>query len=81
MSVLTNIAPDGKVLYAIALENYKTGFSGFIYYHAHNIGEVFRHILDGGLNLRKDTRVAWIAPAVGVLAELDEKDNVKELTV
>ena len=81
MSVLTHVADDGKILYAVALENYRTRFSGFVYMHAANCGEVFRAIADGALKLEKDTRVAWIAPAVGVLATLDDKDNVKELRV
>lgn len=81
MSVLTHVADDGKILYAVALENLRTRFAGFVYLHAHHIGEVFREIQDGALKLEKDTRVAWIAPAVGVLATLDERDNVKELRV
>ena len=78
--VLTHVAENGEILYAIALENYRTGFSGFLYMHAHDCGEVFRNLVDGK-QLRPDTRVAWIAPAVGVLAELDAKDNVKELVI
>ena len=81
MSVHTHIAEDGRVLYAIALENYQTGFAGFVYMHAADCGEVFRRIQMGELALKVGTRVAWVAPSIGVLAELDEKDNVKELHV
>lgn len=81
MSVLTHVAEDGAILYAIAIENYETGFAGFVYCHARNAGEVFRNLQDGKLLKLPNTRVAWIAPAVGVLATLDEKDNVKELTI
>jgi hypothetical protein len=80
MSVLTDVRPDGSILFAIALENYHTGQTGFLYMHAKSCAEVVRNLIDGKL-LQKDTRVAWIAPAVGVLAELDEQDNVKELIV
>lgn len=80
MSVLTDVRPDGKILYAIALENFRTGMTGFMYMHASSCAEVVRNLIDGK-QLRPDTRVAWIAPAVGVLAELDERDNVKELIV
>ena len=81
MSVLTHVAEDGRILYAVALENHRTGFAGFVYLHARHVGDVFREIQDGALKLAPDTRVAWIAPAVGVLAELDANDNVKELRV
>lgn len=80
MSVLADVRPDGQILYAIALENYRTKFAGFLYMHARDAGEVFRTLADSK-QLRPDTRVAWIAPAVGVLATLDDRDNVKELRI
>jgi len=81
MSVHAHIDADGKPLYAIALENHRTKFAGFVYMHAQDCGEVFRRIQMGELGLERDTRVAWVAPAIGVLAELDASDNVKELRV
>lgn len=79
-TVLTDVRQDGAVLYAIATECYHTRTAEMIYVHAHNAGEVFRYLQDSKI-LPPHTRVAWIAPAVGVLAELDEKDNVTELVV
>jgi len=79
-SVLTDVRPDGKILYCVALENYTTKACGFEYLHAFNRAEVVNLLLQSN-SFRKDTRIAWIAPAIGAHVELDEKDNVKGVIV
>ena len=79
--VLTHVGKDGSILYAVALENFRSQRTGFLFMHAHHAGEVFRNLQDGKLLKDPHTRVAWIAPAIGVLATLDDHDNVKELVI
>ncbi len=56
---------EGKILYAIAVENHRTKFADVIYMHAKDRTEVVNTLL-ASKQLQKDTRVVGIAPAVGV---------------
>jgi hypothetical protein len=67
---------DGRVLFAIAYENHRLRTAGHVYIHAMNAGEAMRKVLASNA-FQKDTRIVAIAPAIGVLAELDERDNLK----
>ncbi len=79
--VLTDVAEDGKVLYAVALENHVTKRAGFEYCHARSQAEVVNQLLQSK-SLRPDTRIVAIAPAVGVRYTVDEKrDEVKDVIV
>ena len=56
---------EGKILYAIAVENHRTKFAGVIYMHAKNRADVVNQLLETK-QLKRDSRVVGIAPAVGV---------------
>jgi len=56
---------EGKILYAIAIENHRTKFAGMLYMHAKNRAEVVNQLLETK-QLKRDSRVVGIAPAVGV---------------
>lgn len=56
---------EGKTLYAVCVENHTTKFADVIYMHAKDRAEVVNTLL-ASKQLRKDTRVVAIAPAVGV---------------
>jgi hypothetical protein len=77
--VLTDVR-DGKILYAVALENHRTKFAGMVYLHAKDYADAVNQVLESK-DLQRDTRIVAIAPAVGAHAVLDEKDNLKELIV
>lgn len=80
MSILTDVKPDGQILYCIALENFATGACGFHYMHGHSRGDIVNQILKSKM-LKSGTRVAWIAPAVGVRYDEPAKGEVKEVYV
>jgi hypothetical protein len=79
MSILTDVRPDGKVLYCIALENMKTGRCALEYRHAKSRADVVNQLLK--MKLVPGTRVAWIAPAIGVKYDEPAKGEVKEVFV
>jgi hypothetical protein len=56
---------EGKILYAIAIENHRTKFAGMLYVHAKDRNEVVNTLLETK-QLKRDSRVVAIAPAVGV---------------
>ena len=80
MSILTDVKADGRVLYCIALENFATGRCGFQYMHGTSRADIVNQLLKAK-SIPKGTRVAWIAPAVGVKYDEPAKGEVKEVFV
>lgn len=80
MSILTDVTKDGKILWCVALENFTTGACGFEYMHAKSRDEVVNKLLTSK-SLKKTTRVAWIAPAIGVKYDEPSRGDVKEVFV
>jgi len=80
VSVLTDVKPDGRILYAIALEHMPTGRCALEYMHAKSRAEVVNKLLQSK-SLKKGTRVAWIAPAIGVKYDEPAKGDVQEVFV
>jgi len=80
VSILTDVKPDGRILWCIALENFTTGAVGFEYMHGHSRAEIVNKLITSK-SLRKETRVAWIAPAIGVKYDDPVKGDVKEVFV
>lgn len=80
MSILTDVKEDGRILYAIALEHMPTGHCAIEYQHAKSREEVVNKLLQSK-SLKKGTRVAWIAPAIGVKYDEPTRGDVKEVFV
>jgi hypothetical protein len=59
------LSDESKTLYCVAIENFETKFAGFLYMHAKDRADVVNQLLTSK-QLRKDSRVVGIAPAVGV---------------
>ncbi len=80
MSILTDVKPDGRILYTVALEHMPTGQCALEYMHAKSREEVVNKLLQSK-SLKKGTRVAWIAPAIGVKYDEPVRGEVKEVFV
>lgn len=65
---------DGKTLYCIAYENWRTRKTGFIYMHARNYADAVNQVLSSKM-LGPMTRVVSIAPAIGVHYEETKDGN------
>ncbi len=79
-SILTDVKPDGRIMWCIALENFETSACGFEYMHGKTREEIVNKLLVSK-SLKKGTRVAWIAPAIGVKYDEPTRGDVKEVFV
>ena len=78
MSGILHKNSDGKILYAIAIENHRTKVAGFTFVHAKSKLDATNQIL-ASKQLAKGSRVIAVAPAVGVRYTTDARGNVKDV--